>query len=44
VLCVSEVFVSLIIVPAALWVWFVLDGLTMLLGHPVDERGRLLRP
>jgi hypothetical protein len=27
-----------------LWVWFVVDGIIMLAGRPVDGQGRPLRP
>jgi TM2 domain-containing membrane protein YozV len=28
---------------AAVWVWFVIDGIVLLAGNPVDEHGRPLR-
>jgi TM2 domain-containing membrane protein YozV len=28
---------------AAIWVWFVIDGIVMLAGRPLDGQGRLLR-
>ena len=32
------------IVSFGLWVWFVVDGIVMLAGRPVDGQGRPLRP
>jgi hypothetical protein len=31
------------ILSAGLWIWFVIDGVLVLTGRPVDEHGRLLR-
>ena len=28
---------------AAMWIWFVIDGIVLLAGRPVDGQGRLLR-
>jgi TM2 domain-containing membrane protein YozV len=28
---------------AAMWIWFVIDGVILLAGRPVDGQGRLLR-
>ena len=28
---------------AAMWLWFVIDGIVLLVGRPVDGQGRLLR-
>ena len=30
-------------ITVGLWVWFVVDGIIMLAGRPVDGQGRLLR-
>jgi len=38
------VFVLPIFVFLGLWVWFVVDGIVMLAGQPVDAQGRPLRP
>lgn len=32
------------VVAAGLWLWFVIDGIVLLAGRPVDGQGRLLRP
>jgi len=32
------------LVTGGLWLWFVIDGIMMLAGRPVDGQGRLLRP
>lgn len=32
------------IVAFGIWLWFVVDGILLLAGRPVDGQGRLLRP
>jgi TM2 domain-containing membrane protein YozV len=31
------------LVTAAAWLWFVVDGIVLMAGRPVDQHGRLLR-
>ena len=32
------------LITAGLWIWFIIDGIMMLAGRPVDGQGRPLRP
>ena len=36
-------FVLPFFVFAAMWIWFVIDGVVLLVGRPVDGRGRPMR-
>ena len=38
------VFLLPFVVFAGVWLWFVIDGIVMLAGHPTDGQGRQLRP
>jgi TM2 domain-containing membrane protein YozV len=41
--CLGWVGVGVILFLAA-WIWFIVDGIVMLTGRPVDGHGRPLRP
>src|ERR1700730_16172172 len=41
--CAAFTFGLTLIVTVGIWIWFVVDGIIMLAGNPVDGQGRPLR-
>jgi hypothetical protein len=42
-LCLGAALIFPLLIFAGLWIWFVIDGIIMLAGNPVDGQGRPLR-